>query len=314
MWFDFMNKAKFKGFFARAVFTVFALAVHCSLFTVYSFGQGGSQHYNSPLYSPRAYEDSRPTQSSGLPKELNEVGIEQKLNEQLPLDIKFVDENGREVTLGEYFGKGKPVILAPVYYECPMLCNEVLNGLTRGLKPLAFDAGKDFEVVAVSFEPKDTPEIARSKKEGYMGRYGHPGTENGWHFLTGTPESIEKFTKAIGFKYAWDEKTKQYAHAGGVQIATPEGKLARYFYGIEYAPKELKLGLIESANSKIGTPVDQLLLYCYHYDPSTGKYGLAIMNVVRLGGILTLAGLAAMFLVMWRYNGNKRAATEKTAR
>jgi protein SCO1/2 len=147
-----------------------------------------------------------------------------------------------------------------------------------------------------------------------MGRYGHPGTENGWHFLTGTPESIEKFTKAIGFKYAWDEKTKQYAHAGGVQIATPEGKLARYFYGIEYAPKELKLGLIESANSKIGTPVDQLLLYCYHYDPSTGKYGLAIMNVVRLGGILTLAGLAAMFLVMWRYNGNKRAATEKTAR
>ena len=274
--------------------------------------QGGSQHYNSPLYSPRTYDpNQQAVQTSGLPQPLKEVGIEQKLNDQLPLDAVFVDENGKEVRLGDYFGKKKPVILALVYFECPMLCNEVLNGLASGLKGVAFDAEKDFDVVAISFDRRDTPEIARAKKESYLARYGRPATANGWHFLSGKQDQIDLVTEAVGFKYHWDEKTKQFAHAGGVQIATPEGKLARYFYGIEYAPKEIKFGLMGASGGKIGKPVEKLLLYCYHYNPASGKYGLAIMNVVRLGGLATLVGLAAMLLILWRNKdgGNAGAKT-----
>lgn len=270
------------------------------------------QHYNSPLYNPRPYEGKETLSSNGLPKELQEVGIEQKLNSQLPLDLPFKDENGKDVKLGDYFGN-KPIIVAPVYYECPMLCNEVLNGLSSSLKGMTFVPGKEFEIVAISFDPRDTPEIARSKKETYVAKYGRPETASAWHFLTGTPESIKAFTESIGFKYYWDEKSKQFAHAGGVMVATPEGKLARYYYGIEYAPKEIKFGLIEAADRKIGNPVDQLLLYCYHYDPSTGKYGFAIINVVRIGGVLTLLGLAVMMIGMWRYNSNKKDGAEKAA-
>jgi protein SCO1/2 len=300
------------NYLAKIKNVVFAAAV---LFLAVGIcpAQGGSQHYKSPLYSPRSYEESaQTTLSSGLPNALDNVGIDQKLNETLPLDTKFKDENGREVSLSEYFGKGKPVILALVYYECPMLCNEVLNGLTRGIKPLSFNAGKEFDVVAISFDPKDTPEIARAKKEGYLSRYDRPGTEKGWHFLTATPEAIETITKAVGFKYRWDEKSKQFAHAGGIMIATPEGKLARYFFGIDYPAKDIKLGLIESSNNKIGTPADQLLLYCFHYDPASGKYGFAVMNLVRLGGVLTLIGVAGMLIFFWRYKGNKTAQTADT--
>ena len=304
---DFSRKIKSLGI--KAAIAVFAVA-YCSLFTVQSFAQGGSQHYKSPLYSPRTYgDDVKAVSSNGLPKDLDAVGIEQKLNESLPLDLKFTDENGREVLLGDYFGKGRPVILAPVYYECPMLCNEVLNGLTRGLKPLAFNPGKEFDIVAFSFDPREKSAVAKAKKETYLANYNRQNTESGWHFLTGTPESIDKLTAAVGFKYNWDEKSNQFAHAGGVMMATPEGKLSRYFYGIEYAPKELKLGLIESSNSKIGSPVDQLMLYCYHYDPATGKYGFAVMNAVRFGGVLTIFGMAAMLLVLWRYKGGKRVET-----
>lgn len=285
------------------------LIVNCSLLTVDCFAQGGSQHYRSPLYAPRNYEESKATQSSGLPPALQEVGIEQKLNEQLPLDTPFVDENGENVTLGKYFGK-KPVVIALVYYECPMLCNEVLNGLVRAIKPLNFSVGKEFDVVAISFDAREKHEIARAKKETYLANYNRQGTETGWHFLTGSQESIDKITKAVGFKYYWDEPTKQFAHAGGVQIATPEGKLARYFYGIEYAPKEIQFGVMESSQNKIGNPVDQLMLYCFHYDPSTGKYGFAIMRAMRIAGVITLIGLAAMIFVLWRRGSGARGKAD----
>ena len=266
------------------------------------FGQAGQQHYNSPLYSPRTYDPSQ-TETSGLPKALEKVGIEQKLGEQLPLDAEFTDENGNKVKLGNYFGKGRPVILALVYYECPMLCNEVLNGLTGSLKGISFDAGKEFDVVAVSFDARENgkTELVKNKKEAYLKRYDRANTAGGWHFLTGAQSEIDKLTQAVGFNYAWDERSEQFAHAGGVIVVTPEGKVARYFYGIDYAPKDLKFGIMESADSKVGNPAEQLLLYCFHYDPSTGKYGLAIMSVIRLGGIVTLLGLGGMFFIFWRY-------------
>jgi len=259
------------------------------------------EHYNSPLYSPRTYDPSEAGTSNGLPPALEKAGIEQKLDEQVPTEAVFKDEDGKEVKLGSYFGK-RPVILALVYYECPMLCNEVLNGLTGSLKSLSFDAGKDFDVIAISFDARenDKPDLAKNKKESYMKRYGRPGTENGWHFLTGTQSEIDKVANAVGFKYYWDEKSQQFAHAGGVMILTTDGKVSRYLYGIDYAPKDLKFAVMEAAENKIGNPAEKLLLYCYHYDPATGKYGLSILRVLRLAGVVTLFGLGAMFFVFWR--------------
>jgi len=265
-----------------------------------------TEHYNSPLYSPRTYDPSIDT-TTGLPPALAKVGIDQKLGEQLPLDTELKDESGKAVKFGDYFSKGRPVVLALVYYECPMLCNQVLNGLTGSLKGMSLDAGKDFDVVALSFDSRenDKPELAKNKKASYMERYGRPGSENGWHFLTGTQESIDKVAQASGFSYKWDERSNQFAHAGGIMIATPEGKLSRYLYGIDYAPKDLKFGIMESAVSKVGSPADQLLLYCFHYDPATGKYGLSILRVMRLGGIATILGLGMMVFVFWRRNKRK---------
>jgi protein SCO1/2 len=270
-----------------------------------------SEHYNSPLYSPRTY-DPTVTSANGLPDMLKKVGIEQKLGDQLPLDTELKDEDGNIVTLGSFFGKGRPVIVAFVYYECPMLCNQVLNGLTGSLKGISFDAGKEFDVVAISFDAKefDKPGLAGNKKASYIERYGRPQTAKGWHFLTGTEASIQKVTSAAGFTFEWDEKSNQFAHAAGVMIATPSGKLSRYLYGIDYSPKDLKFGIMESAESRVGNPADQLLLYCFHYDPASGKYGLAILNLVRLGGIATLLGMGAMGLVFWRRNKKKIVETE----
>jgi protein SCO1 len=261
-----------------------------------------NEHYNSPLYAPRKYDPSQTT-SSGLPKALKEVGIEQKLGEQLPLDAEFKNENGQTVKLGEYFKKEKPVILALVYYECPMLCNEVLNGLTGSLKGISFDAGQEFDVVAISFDTRenDKPGLAQNKKDSYLKRYGRENTADGWHFLTGTQSEIDKVTNAVGFNYQWDERTEQFAHAGGIMVATPDGKLARYFYGIDYAPKDLKFGIMESADGRVGNPAEQLFLYCYHYDPSTGSYGLAILKVLRVAAIFTILGIGGMLFVFWRY-------------
>lgn len=265
------------------------------------------EHYNSPLYSPKTYDPSQ-TSSNGLPVGLKDVGIEQKLGEQLPLDTEFKDENGNVVRLGDYFGRQKPVVLALVYYECPMLCNQVLNGLTGSLKGISFDAGKDFDVVAVSFDARenDKPDLARNKKASYLERYGRAGSETGWHFLTGTQESIDKLTNAAGFKYQWDEQSQQFAHGSAVMVATPDGKLSRYLYGIDYSPKDLKFAMMDSAESKIGNPAEQLYLYCFHYDPTTGKYGLAVLKVIRFGGILTVLGLGAMFFFFWRRSKNKK--------
>jgi len=267
------------------------------------------EHYNSPLYSPKYYDPNQTT-TNGLPDALQKIGIDQKLGDQLPLDTVFKDEDEKEVRLGNYFNNGRPVILALVYYECPMLCNEVLNGLTGSLKGISLDAGKDYDVLAISFDARenDKPDLAKNKKANYVERYGRPGSENGWHFLTGTQDSIDKVTKAAGFNYAWDEKTQQFAHAGGIMITTPAGKMSRYFYGIDFAPKDVKFGLMDSAEAKIGNPAEKLLLYCYHYDPASGKYGLAILNVVRLAGIATLLAMGTMFFVFWRKNKHKREA------
>lgn len=236
-------------------------------------------------------------QDNQMPPAIQNVGIDQKLNEQVPLDLAFRDEEGREVRLGEYFGR-RPVILALVYYECPMLCNQVLNGLTSSLKALSFSTGQEYEVLAVSFDPREGPELAARKKEAYVGRYGRPGEGGGWHFLTGAPDSIQRLTEAAGFRYGFDEKTNQFVHASGIMVLTPQGRLARYFYGIDYAPRDLRLGLIEASENRIGSPVDQLLLYCYHYDPASGKYGVVLLNVLKLSALVFLLALGGLFLVL----------------
>lgn len=219
-----------------------------------------------------------------LPGALQGVGIDQKLDQQIPMDLVFTDEYGKQVPLSTYFRPGKPVLLALVYYRCPMLCTQILTGTASSLKAVSLDPGKDFEVVAVSFDPKDTPETAASKKQVYLKRYGRPGTANGWHLLTGNAANIKALTDAVGYRYRYDPATDQFAHASGIIIATPEGRLSRYFYGVEYAPRDVRLGLVEASQNKIGNPVDQILLFCYHYDPSTGKYGAAVMNIVRFAG------------------------------
>ncbi|MEP6705800.1 MAG: SCO family protein, partial [Acidobacteriota bacterium] len=260
-----------------------------------------TEHYNSPLYSPKTYDPAQ-SEGNGLPEALKKVGIEQKLGEQLPLDTEVTTEDGRTVKLGSLLVPGRPVVLALVYYECPMLCNEVLNGLTGSLKGISLDAGKDFDVIALSFDARENekPGLAANKKAAYMERYGRAGSEKGWHFLTAKQSSIDAVTKSAGFNYHWDEKSNQFAHAGGVMVVTPEGKMSRYFYGIDYSPKDLKLGLLDSADNKVGSAADQLLLYCYHYDPSTGKYGLAILRVIRFAAVLMLLGMGTMGFIFWR--------------
>ena len=262
-------------------------------------GQPGQPGPSSPLYGARPEVGAT---SSGLPKALGDVSFDQKLNAQLPLDLVFRNENGETVKLGDYFGK-KPIVLSLVYYECPMLCTQVLNGMVSAFKVLSFKPGQEFDVITVSFDPREKPALAAAKKKtyiGYLPEDKRDSAANGWHFLTGDPESIKVLTDSVGFRYHFDETTNQFAHASAILVATPEGKLARYFYGIEYSPKDLRLGLIEASQNKIGSPMDQLLLYCYHYDPATGKYGAVVMNMVRLGGIATLIVMVTGFFVMRR--------------
>ena len=233
------------------------------------------------------------------PGVLSKIRIDQKLDAPVPADLTFVDEEGRSVALGQYFGK-RPLILALVYYECPMLCTQVLNGLTSSLSLIKFTPGQDFDVLAVSFDPGEGPGLAREKKAAYMEHYKRPGTEGGFHFLTGRQDAIDRLTDAVGFRYAYDEKTDQYAHAATIIVLTPQGRVSRYFYGIEYAPRDLRLGLVEASENRIGTVVDQALLLCYHYDPSEGKYGVAIMNVMRLVGLLTIIGVGVFVVAALR--------------
>jgi protein SCO1/2 len=233
-----------------------------------------------------------------MPELLQEVGLDQRLNAQVPLGLTFKDENGRAVKLGDYFGK-RPVILTLNYFECPMLCTEVLNGLVSALGVMNFSIGKEFDVVTVSFDPRDTPERARQKKAAYLGRYKRPGSESGWHFLTGSDHEIAALTRSVGFRYAYNAKAGQFAHASGVMVATPEGRLSHYFYGIEYGPRDLRLALVEASNHKIGTAVDQVLLACFHYDPSSGRYSMAVMTAVRAAG-LAMVGLMVGAIVLMR--------------
>ena len=243
------------------------------------------------------------------PVKPSDIGFDQRLDEAVPLGLTFRDESGKSVELGDYFN-GKPVILALVYYQCPMLCNQVLNGLAGGLKALPFDAGREFEVVVVSINPRETSALAAAKKESYARDYWRAGAASGWHFLTGDPKPIDSLSKAVGFRFAYDPMLNQYAHASGVIVLTPKGRVARYFYGVEYAPRDLRFGLIEAAEERIGTPVDQVLLLCYQYDPKTGKYSAAVMKSLRLGGGVTVIGVAALLLALSRKAKRERRSAK----
>jgi protein SCO1/2 len=239
--------------------------------------------------------------STQRPPILSQVGIDQHLNQALPLDLHFRDEAGKAVRLGDYFGK-RPVILSLVYYRCPMLCGEVLTGLTTSLNILSFNLGRDYDVVTVSIDPRETPDVAAKMKAVYLRRYikHNPEAPQGWHFLTGEQSQISELTKAVGFRYVYDPRIDQYAHASGIQVVTPDGRLAQYFYGIEYSARDLRLGIIEASKNHIGTVVDQLILYCYHYDPSTGHYGAMVMRVLRLAGALSVLLLGGFIFIMVR--------------
>jgi len=233
------------------------------------------------------------------PPGLKSVGIVQHLNEQIPVSLSFRDETGKAVRLGDYFGS-KPMILNLVYYKCPMLCSEVLSGLEGSLRTLKFDVGKEFEVLTISFDPRETPQDASESKAQYLKRYGRKGADQGWHFLTGPQSSIDALTKAAGFQYQFIAETGQFAHATALMVLTPEGKISRYLYGVEFPPKDIRLSLLDASHGKIGNLADELLLYCYHYDPATGKYGAAIMNIMRLASALTVLLMGAFILIMVR--------------
>ncbi|MGB6677885.1 MAG: SCO family protein [Terriglobales bacterium] len=265
------------------------LAVTVLATTVLSASAWGQGITQGPLSPP----------ANVRPPGLKNVGIEQNLNQQIPPGLTFRDETGKTVTLGDFFGK-KPMILNLVYYQCPMLCGEVLTGLESALRVLKFDVGKEFDVLTVSFDPKETPEMASAKKAEYLKRYGRSGAAEGWHFLTGPAASIDALTKAAGFQYQYDPKSGQFAHATAIMVLTPEGKIAQYYYGVEFAPKDLRLGLIQASENKIGTVVDQVLLYCYHYDPDTGKYGAIISRVLQLAAGATVLILGTFLIVMFR--------------
>jgi len=277
---------------SRTVFVVRecgAAAIFVLLFALLAstaFGQAMSKGIMSPPASVR-------------PPYLTNVGIEQHLDGQVPPDLAFVDDTGRPVKLGDYFGK-KPLILNLVYYDCTMLCGEALAGLSASMKMIKFDVGNQFDVVTVSFNPKETPEIAAAKKVEYLKRYGRPNAAAGWHFLTGPPESINALTKAVGFQYQYDATKNQYAHATAIMVLTPEGRISRYFYGVDFPPKDLRMGLVEASKSKIGNAVDAVLLYCYHYDPTVGKYGAVVENMLKVGGGLTILLIGGLLFILIR--------------
>jgi protein SCO1 len=241
------------------------------------------------------------------PPRLENVGIEQHLDAQVPPDLMFRDESGKTIKLGDYFGR-KPLILNLVYYNCTMLCGEALAGLASAMRLVKFDLGNQFDVVTVSFDPRETPAMAAAKKLDYVKRYGRANAASGWHFLTGQPESINALTKTVGFNYQYDARSNQYAHATAIMVLTPQGRISRYFYGVDFPPKDLRLGLVEASQNKIGNAVDAVLLYCYHYDPETGKYGAMVANILRLAAAATILLIGGLLFILWRLD---RAATQK---
>jgi protein SCO1/2 len=253
-----------------------------------------------------------PLNAQALPPGLEDVGFEQRLGEELPLDLHFVDSHGETVRVGDLFAD-RPVLIAPVYFDCPMLCPLVLDGVVRNLKPLTFDPGTHLEVLAVSFDPRESPTHSAAARTHALERYARPGTEDGWHFLTGDEESVERLMTALGFRYRWDEESQQFAHAGGIVLATPDGVVSRYFLGVDYAPKELRLALVDASDGQIGSLAEQVFLYCFRYDPAVGRYSAVILNVVKLGGLLTLVAFVAFLLLMWRWERRRSSLEEVQA-
>ena len=243
---------------------------------------------------------------------LKEVGIDQKPNAQLPLDTRFVDEAGADVALRQYFGP-RPVVLALVYYGCPMLCTQVLNGLAGSLQGMSYTVGQEYDVVVISFDPGETPAMAAERKKDFMRRYLREANAANIHFLTGRDESIRAVANTIGFRYAYDEAIGQYAHPAAITVLTGDGRVSRYLYGVEFAPRDLKLALVEASEGRIGTVVEQAMLFCYHYDPETGKYGFVIMNIVRAAGALTVLLLGGSIFVALRRERRRASAVAGTA-
>ena len=253
----------------------------------------------SVVASAQTIPDNVGKPSSGLPAQLQNVGFEPQLDAQLPLDLSFRDEAGRDVQLREYFGR-KPVVLALVYYGCPMLCNQVEMGVVGSLKMLSFNAGRDYEVIFVSFDTRETPDMAAKKKTAALSRYGRPDTALGWHFLTGKEAPVRALASAANFRYSFDERHNLFAHASGIMLLTPDGRISRYFYGVEYPSRDVRLGLVDASAGKIGTPIDHLLLYCFQYNPETARYSATVLRIVRLGGILTIFTIVAGILIFRR--------------
>ncbi len=241
-----------------------------------------------------------PDQENRLPLELRRLGWDQKIGDFLDLELTFADNEGNQRPLADYFDGERPVLLAPVYFECPMLCSLVLDGVVRGLKPLQFLPGQEFQVLAVSFDPGEDSDLAQKSLNTALARYGRPDDPSGWSFLTGSQDQIDQLMSSIGFKYEYNEETGEYGHAGGIVLLTPDGQISRYFYGVDYAPKELRLGFVEASQNQLGNLVDQVMLFCYQYDPMTGKYSKISMNIVRAGGILTVLALAFFIIKMLR--------------
>jgi protein SCO1/2 len=286
--------------------TIVRLAWMGMLLVLVGCGQASAQ-WNAPLSSA----PPPPPANAPIPA-LNDVGIDQKIGNAVPLDASFVDEGGRNVKLGDYFG-AKPVVLQLAYFSCPLLCPQVLNGMAGSLEALSFDAGRDFTMLVVSFDPGDTPAMAQAKRADALSRYHRAGVESGVHFLTGREADIKRLTDAVGFRYKYDPAIHQYAHPATIMVLTADGHVSRYLLGIEFAPKDLKFGLMEAAGNRLGSVVDQVVLFCYHYDPTTGKYGFAVTTAVRIGGVLTVLALAAFIVLNLRRERRQANAVRRTA-
>jgi protein SCO1 len=282
----------------------------CAAWVLLTAGAAAAQMAGSPTAGSKREPGLT---AATLPAPLREIGFDQNLGNVVPLDTEFRDETGRTIALGQYFGK-RPVVMVFAYYDCPMLCTMVINGLAGALDVLSLVPGKDFEIVTVSFDPRDTPSAAAAKKAPYIARYKQAGAAAAWHFLTGEQPAIDRLTRAAGFRYVWDKETKQFAHPTGVLVLTPDGRLARYLFGIEYGPRDLRYAIVEASSGQVGSPVDALLLYCFHYDPLTGRYGVAIIRVIRLAAAATVLALATFIVIMLRRERHATPPQGRSAR